>query len=231
MRSFISMTLALFLAALFISCKEKQAAPAAETTAWVNTQSVLNMREAPDKNSKVVGTLQNNTQVTVLGVSGDEITLGGKTGKWTNIRQGTTTGWVFGGFLSPVKIEMGLEKYIPLGTYVDEKMFEKFGKDFEKAGDGINSAQCWTFESSIISWGFSGPDGEDLKLTIKQITPVDKGVEIVCDGKYMANGAEKEKYFKGKFILEQDKDRVTLSAKSDLVKVKDGEKAVLVKVR
>lgn len=231
MRSFISIMLTLFIAILFISCKEKQSAPHAETTAWVNTRSLLNIREAPDKNSKVVGTLQNNTQVTVTGFSGDEISLGGKTGKWTSIRLGSATGWVFGGFLSPVKAETGLEKYIPLGTYVDESIYKKYGKDYEKSGDGMNSARCWTFDSSVISWGFSGPDGEDLKLTIKQMTPVDKGVEIVCDGKYMANGAEKEKYFKGKFILEPGSDRITLIAKSDLVKIKDGKKSILVKVR
>lgn len=230
MRNVFTFTLIAIVAASIISCKEKPVPPA-ETTAWVTVRGVLNMREAADKNSKVVAPLEDGTRVTVIGVSGEDITIGGKTGKWTNVRYGNITGWVFGGFLSPVKIEMGLEKYIPLGTYVDEKIFEKFGTDYEKAGDGVNSAPAWTFTSSTISWGFSGPDGEDLTLKIKKISSDERGVHIECDGKYMANGAEKEKYFTGSFTLEPEKDKVSILAKTDLIKIKEGEKPVLVKVR
>jgi len=47
----------------------------------------------------------------------------------------------------------------------------------------------------------------------------------------MANCAEKKRYFKGKFIMEHGKDKIKLSAETDLVKIKEGEKSVLVKVR
>jgi hypothetical protein len=59
----------------------------------------LNLRDAPAVNGKIIGLIPRGGAVTVLGETGDEVKLLGRTGRWTRVRWEGKTGWVFGGLL------------------------------------------------------------------------------------------------------------------------------------
>ncbi len=67
--------------------------------ARIDTRNGLRFRSAPRLSARSLGTIPHKTRVTVLGESGPARVVGGRHGRWTRIRWGRRTGWVFGGFL------------------------------------------------------------------------------------------------------------------------------------
>lgn len=65
----------------------------------VDAKGGLKVRQEADTKGKVITTLKDGSTVAVLEETGDPVMISGKTGKWTKISAGNTTGWVFGGFL------------------------------------------------------------------------------------------------------------------------------------
>jgi hypothetical protein len=61
--------------------------------------SNVNVRQAPDVNSKVVVQLQDGEMLKVLEMKGGSVTIAGKTDHWYRVEGKFGTGWVFGAFL------------------------------------------------------------------------------------------------------------------------------------
>lgn len=223
----ILLALTMFCLLFSFGCKGK--APATEK-AWVDVQDLLNVRSAPDATASVVGTLRGGTEVEIIETKGADLTIGGKSGKWTSVKSGATTGWVFGGFLTKEKKGTGLGKHLTTGTYLEKSVFEKHGKEWRSVMDGHNTLPSWSVTSDTISRSISGPDGEDTTLKIQKITTDPRGVVVEYDGKFMANGAERETYFKGTLVLQPDGDRLTLIPSTDLRQWKSGQTLELIRV-
>jgi hypothetical protein len=62
----------------------------------------LNVRSAPSAESDALGILPEGSICTAVERTVEEIELSGKTGAWIRIEK-PVKGWVFGGFLEPVK--------------------------------------------------------------------------------------------------------------------------------
>lgn len=74
------------------------------TYAYTTAKSGLVIRSSPSLSGDKVGKISYGNKVQVYEKSGETMTIGGKSGKWTRIDtylpSGYTKGWVFGGFLS-----------------------------------------------------------------------------------------------------------------------------------
>lgn len=69
----------------------------------------LHLREKPDQASKSILLIPNHSIVTFLNETGEKKEINGYAAKWNQISYGDKTGYVYGAFISPVKI-LGTEK-------------------------------------------------------------------------------------------------------------------------
>ncbi|MBE7439618.1 MAG: SH3 domain-containing protein [Spirochaetales bacterium] len=58
------------------------------------------MRASADAAGEIIVVIPTSSEVLVIEESGNDISIGGKKGKWTKVRFEGHSGWVFGGFLS-----------------------------------------------------------------------------------------------------------------------------------
>lgn len=100
------------------------------TVATVNATGGLRMRAEPNTSAKRITTIPDGSSVQVLSISGEEIELAGKRGKWSEVQYNEHVGWVFGGFLGSPKPETkdvgGCESLT-----VDSSRDEFAGKDYK----------------------------------------------------------------------------------------------------
>lgn len=100
----------LFMSIIFcitaFACKEKKQPDSGKTGGkktvtfkTVTAKGGLRMRGAPSTKGAITGLLPESTMVKVIKESGADITIAGKTGKWTKVDFNGKKGWVFGGFL------------------------------------------------------------------------------------------------------------------------------------
>jgi hypothetical protein len=94
---------------MLMSCSKKEPGSDKNTAAgkkfesadrYIATKGGLRMREKPDASAKQVGLVPEGEKVVFLEETGSDITISGATGKWSRVKWGDKTGWVFGGFLS-----------------------------------------------------------------------------------------------------------------------------------
>ncbi|MCG8573170.1 MAG: SH3 domain-containing protein, partial [Spirochaetes bacterium] len=71
---------------------------------FINTTHGLNLREKPTTKSKKITTIPYQSKVILLDENGPEETIYEKEGKWVKIQFKKNTGWVFGPFLSWLKL-------------------------------------------------------------------------------------------------------------------------------
>ncbi len=88
------------------------------TYAIVKAEAGLRMRKTPNLKGKKIYTLPNNSIVAVLQEKRKELVISGKKGKWTKVKSGAMTGWVFGGFIEK-------DSSIKSGTFNSTGFFEK----------------------------------------------------------------------------------------------------------
>ncbi len=72
---------------------------AKESVRRIDPREGLKLRSSPSLDGVIVATIPYNAEVLVLDETGGEVTIKGRTGRWTRVTWNTTTGWVFGGFL------------------------------------------------------------------------------------------------------------------------------------
>ncbi len=72
---------------------------------WVSGEDGIRMRKAPDSNSDTIVIIHRADKVNLLEETGNIMTIGGRTGKWSKIEWNNQTGWVFGGFLSKEELK------------------------------------------------------------------------------------------------------------------------------
>lgn len=72
----------------------------AEKYAWTTAENGLRVRDDASVTGKKTALIPYNTRVIILEEKSGDITIGGQKGRWTRIKSGNLTGWVFGGFLS-----------------------------------------------------------------------------------------------------------------------------------
>ena len=70
-----------------------------ENIRTVKSASGLRMRNRPDISGEKIDTIPDGEKVELIKETGESITISGKTGKWTMVKWGEKSGWVFGGFL------------------------------------------------------------------------------------------------------------------------------------
>jgi hypothetical protein len=76
-----------------------------ENYGWVNSIQGLNLRPSPDLNGKVVTLIPEAETVQILIVDKSKrAVINGFPDYWMNIKYGNFTGWVFGAYISNVKI-------------------------------------------------------------------------------------------------------------------------------
>lgn len=71
---------------------------------FVSATGGLRMRDKPDTTGNKLGTIPTGTKVDLLEETGKDMTIAGATGKWSKVKWGDKTGWVFGGFLAEMKM-------------------------------------------------------------------------------------------------------------------------------
>ena len=81
--------------------------------AEVEPQSGLRLRSHPTITSQTLGVIPRGTTVVILREN-EPVILGGVSGRWTRVRWGTTTGWVFGAYLK--RLKQDVKKEIPVVT-------------------------------------------------------------------------------------------------------------------
>lgn len=92
----------MLLAVLSTSCGEK--APAGKEM-YVSARSGLVVRKTPDAKGERIGLIAHGGKVVVVGQEGGDVTIAGKTGKWSKIKFKGQDAFVFGGFLNETKPE------------------------------------------------------------------------------------------------------------------------------
>ncbi len=97
-RSFFILILVCNLVLSAVNCAPEKE----KSMMMVTAESGLILRESPSTDGKPMVTIPHGTAVTVSATTGNEITIAGRTGKWSQITWNHQTGWVFGGFLKPI---------------------------------------------------------------------------------------------------------------------------------
>ncbi|MCB1172494.1 MAG: SH3 domain-containing protein [Leptospiraceae bacterium] len=99
-------TLRIILAALLVSllwnqCGQTESNQDSNSISmFVAANSGLVVRDAPNTKGKKLGVLPFGSEVNVVKQAPDQVSIGGKHGRWTQIDFEGTQGWVFGGFLT-----------------------------------------------------------------------------------------------------------------------------------
>ncbi|MEQ8352696.1 MAG: SH3 domain-containing protein [Leptospiraceae bacterium] len=93
-RNALLMAAAIMLS-LTVSCETEDSA----ITLYGGAPSGLVIRSEPTTTGEKLGLLEFGEPAEVVEQKEESLTIQGKTGKWTKIRQGSVEGWVFGGFL------------------------------------------------------------------------------------------------------------------------------------
>ena len=97
---FTTLTISLLIAVSIIGCEADKPAPKSKTL-YVQAAGGLRMRQTPDLDAERILTIPDGAAVKVLKTDPMRLELSGKSGKWTYVSYGLTSGWVFGGFLTP----------------------------------------------------------------------------------------------------------------------------------
>ena len=67
---------------------------------FVNAEGGLRMRDKGSTSGSIITTIPNFSEIELIEEDQNNITISGKTGKWSKIRYNNIEGWVFGGFLT-----------------------------------------------------------------------------------------------------------------------------------
>ncbi len=76
--------------------------PYYEIYRFVSAIPSLRLRDNPSQDGEKIGSLPYGSKVRILQITGGELVIEGERGYWTEIMFEELSGWVFGGFLSPV---------------------------------------------------------------------------------------------------------------------------------
>ncbi len=117
--------------------------------AIVEPRAGLVLRSGPSAVSEKITVLPVNSKVVVLN-SGKEESIGGRKGRWTEIKFHNMSGWVFGGFLIP---------------------FENVKQAWVKSTQGLSLKNNPSFASSEIA---IIPYGEKVEIANHRVVPIDK---------------------------------------------------------
>ena len=77
----------------------------------VDANGGLKMRSVPNTNGDKIGLIPNGATVEIIKENGENLSIAGKTGKWTEVKYDNKTGWVFGGFLENIGIKIYTGNY------------------------------------------------------------------------------------------------------------------------
>ncbi|MCC5815223.1 MAG: SH3 domain-containing protein [Leptospira sp.] len=122
-------------------------------TRYTTSKSGLRLRESASTNSKQVAELPFNSEVKVLEVATKSETIGGQEGRWTKIKKGDKTGWVFGAFLSAVKSdeEVPTNPVIIEGPEDGGEKVEVIGVRYVNARVGLRMRQGPSTDTAVVS--------------------------------------------------------------------------------
>jgi len=93
------------------------------TYKWASAPSGLRMRQTPDLNGVKLQTIPNGDRVVVLEVLDKMEYLSNTSGKWTKVKWGSETGWVYGAYLSDCRVNSLAEEKIH-GYYMVQALHE-----------------------------------------------------------------------------------------------------------
>lgn len=68
----------------------------------ITAKSGINIRKEPKANSQKIGSIENNTEVTILDINGPKQTIENISSNWYKVTDGKVSGWCFGGFVNVV---------------------------------------------------------------------------------------------------------------------------------
>ena len=114
---FTNSTISLLIAMSIIGCEADKPAPKSKTL-YVQADGGLRMRQTPNLDAERIMTIPDGAAVKVLKTDPMRLEISGKSGKWTLVSYGLTSGWVFGGFLSSTKgSQESVDQSVAAGTY------------------------------------------------------------------------------------------------------------------
>jgi hypothetical protein len=150
---------------------------------WVSAEKGLKMRETPSVSGREITLIPHNSEVEFIEEQQQEVAIAGTRGKWTMVSWNGRKGWVFGGFLSSLKIEKDKAASIEDGEWWELTNIK--GKDviFKPCSADTRSVRLDMAGKSI----HHSMGQEDLYL---DIVSVEKGSDGVINFQVKSEGIE-----------------------------------------
>ncbi|PKL17049.1 MAG: hypothetical protein CVV49_13150 [Spirochaetae bacterium HGW-Spirochaetae-5] len=167
----------------FIVLSALSAYPETAGLRYVIAEKGLKMRETPSVSGREITLIPHNSEVEFIEEQPQEVTIAGTRGKWTMVSWKGRKGWVFGGFLSSLKIDKDKSVLIADGEWWE--LINIKGKDviFKPCSADTRSVRLNMAEKSI----HHSLGQEDLYL---DIVSVEKGSDGIINFKVKSEGAE-----------------------------------------
>ncbi len=153
---------------------------------WISANSGLRMRDKPNLSGKKLDVIPYGDRVNWLAENDEIVYLAGTNGKWTKVKWGETTGWVYGGFLSglnPEKSEAAIISDInrSLGTFYTDKWEESISFcRVELKGYGITLTKDGNIREG------------DYEFNIDKTYRYEKGISVLINEGYEWGGTDFE---------------------------------------
>jgi len=140
---------------------------------WISAASGLRMRDQPNLSGKKLDVIPYGERVNWLAEKDEVVYLAGTSGKWTKVKWGNTTGWVYGGFLSDLynpDDEDNVEEIITLHS-------KKWGEDMSLCRVELNGYGFTLSKEGEINMG-------DNEYDLTKFYRYEKGISISINEGY-----------------------------------------------